>query len=85
LLFGQDPVFKISTHILAANNTALFAYSILGIIVGLLSIGITKIVYLIEDGFEKIPIHWMWWPALGGLAVGLIGYIEPKTRLNWIY
>jgi len=79
LLFGQDPVFKISTHILAANNTALFAYSILGIIVGLLSIGITKIVYLIEDGFEKIPIHWMWWPALGGLAVGLIGYIEPKT------
>ncbi len=79
LLFGQSPVFEISTAIMAAGNTALFAYSIMGIIIGLLSVVVTKLVYLIEDGFEKLPIHWMWWPAIGGIAVGIIGYFEPKT------
>lgn len=79
LLFGQRPVFEISTVITIASNTALLAYSVMGIIIGLLSIGITKLVYIIEDGFEKLPIHWMWWPAIGGIAVGVIGYFEPKT------
>ena len=53
------------------SNTALFVYSILGIVMGFLSVFTTKIVYLIEDGFEKLPVHWMWWPAIGGLVVGL--------------
>lgn len=79
LLFGQRPVFDIKTAIAAASNTALLAYSVLGIIIGLLSIAITKIVYLIEDGFEKLPVHWMWWPAIGGIAVGIVGYFEPRT------
>jgi CIC family chloride channel protein len=51
----------------------------MGIIVGLLSVGVTKIVYLIEDAFEKLPVHWMWWPAIGGLGVGIIGYFAPRT------
>lgn len=79
LLFGQRPVFDIKTTIATASNTALLAYSILGIVIGLLSIAVTKIVYLIEDGFEKLPVHWMWWPAIGGIAVGIVGYFEPKT------
>lgn len=79
LLFGQRPVFDIKTAIAAASNTALLAYSVLGIVIGLLSIAITKIVYLIEDGFEKLPVHWMWWPAIGGIAVGIVGYFEPRT------
>src|SRR5204862_1675577 len=32
-----------------------------------------------EDGFDSLPIHWMWWPALGGLVVGIIGYLAPRT------
>src|SRR5690606_21471817 len=32
-----------------------------------------------EDSFERLPIHWMWWPAIGGLAVGLIGFFFPMT------
>ena len=79
LLFGQSPVFAIANTIATASNTALLAYSVMGIVIGLLSVGVTKIVYLIEDGFEKLPIHWMWWPAIGGIAVGIIGYFEPKT------
>lgn len=79
LLFGQEPVFAFGHVIESASNTALFTYSIIGIIIGILSVLATKMVYLIEDGFEKLPIHWMWWPALGGIVVGIIGYFEPKT------
>lgn len=79
LLFGQNPVFEITTAIPSASNSALFAYSIMGIVIGLISIAITHIVYWIEDSFEKLPVHWMWWPAIGGIAVGVVGYFEPKT------
>ena len=36
-------------------------------------------VYWIEDMFEKLPIHWMWWPAIGAIAVGVIGVFAPRT------
>ena len=40
---------------------------------------ITRSVYLLEDAFERLPIHWMWWPALGAVVVGVIGYLSPRT------
>jgi chloride channel protein, CIC family len=79
LLFEEGPVFAIKNSIETPTNTALFAYSAIGLAIGLISVAVTKIVYWIEDGFEKLPIHWMWWPALGGLAVGIIGYFAPRT------
>ncbi len=79
LLFGAGPVFEMSKLIETPSNTALAAYSVMGVVIGFFSVAVTKIVYLIEDGFEKLPIHWMWWPAIGGLAVGIIGYFSPRT------
>jgi H+/Cl- antiporter ClcA len=79
LLFGHTAVFAIGTVIAPASNTALAGYSIIGIIIGFISVGVTKLVYLIEDGFEKLPVSWVWWPAIGGLAVGIIGYVAPRT------
>jgi H+/Cl- antiporter ClcA len=78
LLFETGPVFPMP-FVQTPGNTALAAYSVIGIIIGLLSAGITKLVYIIEDGFEKLPVHWMWWPAIGGLVVGVIGYFAPRT------
>lgn len=78
-LFEPGPVFPITDLIETPSNTALLAYSVMGILVGVISVLVTKIVYVIEDGFEKLPVHWMWWPAIGGLAVGIIGYFAPKT------
>lgn len=78
LLFEAGPVFPMP-NVDTPSNTALAIYSIIGLAIGFLSMGLTKIVYFIEDNFEKLPIHWMWWPALGGLAVGLIGYFAPHT------
>lgn len=78
-LFEPGPVFLLAHPISMPSNPALFAYSVMGICIGVLAVFITKSVYFIEDMFEKLPIHWMWWPAIGGLAVGIIGYFAPRT------
>ena len=78
-LFEAGPVFPVGHVIEAASNIALFVYSLLGIVMGFISVFATKIVYFVEDSFEKLPVHWMWWPAIGGLAVGIVGYFAPKT------
>jgi len=78
VLFDAGPVFPMP-DLKAPSNTALAIYSFIGLITGFLSIGLTRIVYIIEDAFDKLPIHWMWWPAIGGLAVGIIGYFAPHT------
>lgn len=51
----------------------------MGILGGLLSGCLTKLVYLTEDLFPKIPVHWMWWPMFGGLVVGIGGLIDPRA------
>jgi chloride channel protein, CIC family len=77
-LTGANPVFNMP-EILPAGGNALSAYLVEGAILGVFSVFITKAVYWIEDTFEKLPIHWMWWPALGGIVVGLVGMISPHT------
>jgi len=77
-LFESGPVFPMP-DLAVPNNTALGIYSFIGILIGFLSLLLTKAVYYIEDLFERLPIHWMWWPAMGGLAVGIIGYYQPNT------
>lgn len=78
LLFDSGPVFPMP-DLATPSNLALAIYSSIGIVVGFLALGLTKAVYFIEDAFEKLPIHWMWWPAIGGLAVGIVGYFAPHT------
>jgi H+/Cl- antiporter ClcA len=78
LLFGQGPVFPMQ-QIASPGNEALLAYSGIGLLIGLIAAMVTKTVYFIEDSFEKLPVHWMWWPAIGGIAVGVIGYFSPRT------
>lgn len=77
-LFEAGPVFPMPA-IATPGNEALAVYSGLGLITGLIAAAVTRSVYAIEDAFEKLPIHWMWWPALGGLAVGLMGFLDPRT------
>ena len=61
------------------SGEALTTYMVLGAIVGVAAVFVTKSLYYIEEGFEKLPVHWMWFPAIGAIAVGIIGYIEPRT------
>lgn len=78
LFFESGPVFPMPA-VAMPGNEALAVYSVMGILIGLLSALVTRLVYFIEDSFEKLPVHWMWWPAIGGLAVGIIGYFAPQT------
>ncbi|HVT12781.1 MAG TPA: chloride channel protein [Fimbriimonadaceae bacterium] len=78
LLFGAGPVFAMPS-LQPASGGALAFYSFVGLVAGIASVAITKAVYWIEDAFERIPIHWMWYPAIGGLVVGAVGYFAPRT------
>jgi len=77
-LFGATPLFPVS---LTFNLPwwGLLLCVLMGLISGLQSGLLTRLLYAIEDGFERLPIHWMWWPAIGGLVVGLGGLIEPRA------
>lgn len=77
--FGEGVVFPMKVDVESISNAALFFYSAMGIVVGVLAVATTKIVYWIEDSFEKLPVHWAWWPAIGGVVVGIVGYFEPRT------
>ncbi|TWP35851.1 chloride channel protein [Leekyejoonella antrihumi] len=50
-----------------------------GIVAGLLAIVATILVYAAEDGFRRLPVHWMWWPAIGGIVIGIGGLIVPQA------
>ncbi|GLQ51327.1 chloride channel protein [Dyella flava] len=78
ILEGNQPMFPMP-DMAAPTLPALATYIVLGLLIGVVSVGITKLVYAVEDGFEKLPIHWMWWPALGGVVVGIVGYFMPLT------
>ncbi len=75
---GSAPVFAMP-GIAALTPTALAIYVVVGALIGLRSVGVTRAVYAIEDAFETLPIHWMWWPALGAVVVGVVGWFEPRT------
>jgi CBS domain-containing protein len=65
--------------LLPPTGSALAIYILLGAIMGLASVLVTRAVYFIEDLFDLLPLHWMWWPAIGGLVVGIVGYFAPRT------
>ncbi|HUH31962.1 MAG TPA: chloride channel protein [Rhodanobacter sp.] len=76
--YGSAAVFAMPT-LPEPGGRALATYILLGALVGLLSVAVTKAVYFVEDMFAKLPFHWMWWPALGGIVAGLIGWAVPRT------
>ncbi|HEY8062045.1 MAG TPA: chloride channel protein [Gemmatimonadales bacterium] len=78
-LLGLGPLFPVPHHSLALSPQALLGCALAGILAGGLSALLTMAVYASEDLFQKLPIHWMWWPAIGGVVVGLGGLIFPQA------
>jgi len=78
-ILGLGPLFPVPQHPLFIGPKALFACALVGILAGALSALLTLSVYAAEDAFLKLKFHWMWWPAIGGLAIGLGGLIFPQA------
>jgi CBS domain-containing protein len=77
-LLGPGPLFAITPHERLGLD-ALLSSAGLGLLSGCLALFLTLAVYAMEDAFHRLPIHWMWWPAIGGLVVGIGGYFQPRA------
>ncbi|HEV2208438.1 MAG TPA: chloride channel protein [Verrucomicrobiae bacterium] len=75
---GAGPIFPVTPH-LALSGTALAYAAGLGIAAGFASGLLTMLVYACEDLFQRLPVHWMWWPALGAVFIGVGGLLEPRV------
>jgi H+/Cl- antiporter ClcA len=78
VLAGTRPIFEMP-DVGPVSLSGLAFYAVLGLALGFIAAGVTRAVYAIEDAFDHLPIHWMWWPALGAVAVGIVGYFAPDT------
>src|SRR5207253_2154152 len=78
-ILGFGPMFPVPRHPLHIGPLSLLGCALAGLLAGCLSALLTLSIYKVEDRFQKLPIHWMWWPLVGGLAVGLGGMIFPQA------
>jgi CBS domain-containing protein len=75
---SAEPIFAMPP-VAASGAACLLAFLVLGAGVGVAAVFISRAVYWMEDQFERLPVHWMWWPAIGAVGVGVIGYFAPRT------
>ncbi|HXM24045.1 MAG TPA: chloride channel protein [Terriglobales bacterium] len=76
-LLGTGPMFKVTAMDFGIPHALPF-YLLLGLICGLAAVGFGKLLYWTEDQFEKLPVDELWWPAIGALGLGIIGYFVPR-------
>ncbi len=78
-IIGMGPLFPTPPHPAFIGPGGLLGCVVVGLLAGALSALLTVAVYAAEDAFRLLPIHWMWWPAIGGLVVGIGGLIFPQA------
>jgi H+/Cl- antiporter ClcA len=78
-ILGLGPLFPVPAHPVFIGPAGLVGCVIAGLLAGGLSALLTAGVYAAEDAFLKLPVHWKWWPAIGGIAVGLGGLLFPQA------
>src|SRR5947209_9469019 len=77
-LLGGGPMFSVAPVDFGIPRALPF-YLLLGVICGYAAVGFSKLLYWVEDQFEKLPIDELWWPAIGALGLGIIGYFVPRV------
>jgi chloride channel protein, CIC family len=78
-IIGMGPLFPTPPHSAFIGPGGTLSCVLVGLLAGALSALLTIAVYASEDAFRHLPIHWMWWPAIGGLVVGIGGLIFPQA------
>jgi H+/Cl- antiporter ClcA len=79
LLLGPGAIFQMAPTGAPVYHMAMLGALAIGIVAALVAVGLSKAVHFSEDMFTHLPIHWMWWPAIGGLGVGLGGLVFPQA------
>jgi CIC family chloride channel protein len=77
-LLGVGPMFQVAAMDFAIPRGLPF-YLVLGLICGLAAVGFSKLLYWVEDQFDKLPVSDVWWPAIGALGLGIIGFFVPRV------
>ncbi len=77
-LMGRGPMFQVATVDFGIPG-GLPYYAVFGILCGLVAVGFSRSLYWVEDLFEHLPVSETWWPAIGGLGLGLIGFFVPRV------
>src|SRR5438477_857259 len=77
-LLGPGPMFQVGAMDFGIPHALPF-YLVLGPLCGLAAVGLSKALYWVEDLFEKLPVAELWWPAIGALALGIIGFFVPRV------
>jgi len=75
---GAGPMFTVTPMDFGIPRALPF-YLLLGGLCGLAAVGFSKLLYWVEDQFEKLPVDPLWWPAIGALGLGIIGYFVPRV------
>ncbi len=78
-VIGMGPLFPVVPHPAFIGPLGLAGCVVAGLGAGLLALLLTQAVYAAEDLFGHMPMHWMWWPAIGGLAIGIGGLFFPQA------
>ena len=78
-IIAVGPLFPVAAHPSFIGPTGVLGCVLAGLLAGGLSVLLTQAVYASEDAFEHLPIHWMWWPAIGGLVIGIGGWLFPPA------
>jgi chloride channel protein, CIC family len=78
LLLGAGPLFPMPGIGEVHQPWMLAGALVLGMVVGLAAAGLSRMMYAFEEVFERLPLHWMWWPAVGGLGIGIAGLFFPR-------
>ncbi len=75
---GAGPLFQMPPLAETHRVSWTIGASILGALLGLVAVGMSRMMYAFEDLFEHLHLHWMWWPALGGIGIGVGGLFFPR-------
>lgn len=79
LLLGAEPIFRMQPTTVVMHHAAMIGALLIGVLAALLATGLSRAIHFFETSFERLPIHWMWWPALGGVVIGVGGLIFPPA------
>ncbi len=78
-LFGRGALFPVKAFPVSHSVPVYLAAVALGAVAAVLGVGLSRLVYASEDAFARLPIHWMWWPPIGGLVIGVGGLFSVRA------